>query len=335
MNEWSEEKERNILKRSKWLLTIKIIKILLIIGLCYAIYMVSITVISKMRGTELEDEYYMKVATSMKYPNIFVKDQWFQDESINAFGTREFSASLVKYVGKEESLVVNVKIKKGLINRFSSIRFQDSGLQALSHLSSFVLPNEGNKQEDAEPETTQFVWQQLEKLHEGTVSELKFTTHEFMSPEDLLEKLAPYDLDVLWMPLFTGEFESFEPSSYGRTGEKVEILDKIGLYGGHGHGANGDFNYRTNIHTLQSETIHESKQLLLDNMEEMLDKGSSYYKEFLRMNFLEERYKYLQENGFQVYGAVVTGPTKELLKLRSETGIHEVQLGDVALWNWE
>ena len=67
----------------------------------------------------------------------------------------------------------------------------------------------------------------------------------------------------------------------------------------------------------------------------MLNKRTSNHERFLGFSYLEERYQYLQENGFQVYGAVVTGPTKEVLKLCSETGIHEEELGDVELWNWE
>jgi len=48
---------------------------------------------------------------------------------------------------------------------------------------------------------------------------------------------------------------------------------------------------------------------------------------------LQERYDYLKKNGFQVYGAVVTGPTKELLKLKNLEGISNEMLGDVELMN--
>lgn len=334
MNEWTEEKERNILKRSKWLLTIKIIRTLLIMGFCYIIYMLTITIISDARETKREDAYYMKVATSMKYPNVYVGGSWLQNDSINAIGTRKFSSPLIKLVGKEESLVGEVNVSKSLLNSYSTIQFEHPGRQGINEFR-FTLPSEMTKNENTEDDYSKLIWQRLEKLPEGTVSELKFTTNEYMAPEGLLEKLEPYDLDVLWMPLFSGEFESFTPTSYGSSGQMVTVLDKIGLYGGHGHGSNGNFRSEMFISTLQFETIHESKQLLLENMKEMLNKRTSYYERFLGFSYLAERYKYLQENGFQVYGAVVTGPTKELLKLRSETGIHEVQLGDVELWNWE
>ncbi|WP_084221770.1 MULTISPECIES: anti sigma factor C-terminal domain-containing protein [Mesobacillus] len=38
--------------------------------------------------------------------------------------------------------------------------------------------------------------------------------------------------------------------------------------------------------------------------------------------------------GFQVYGAVVTGPVKELLKLKENRQIQGANLGDMTYWNW-
>lgn len=61
----------------------------------------------------------------------------------------------------------------------------------------------------------------------------------------------------------------------------------------------------------------------------------SYYETFLGLDHLQERYDYLQEYGFQVYGAVVTGPVKELLKLKDVEEIQGVQLGKLEYWNWD
>ena len=43
----------------------------------------------------------------------------------------------------------------------------------------------------------------------------------------------------------------------------------------------------------------------------------------------------IQDEGFTAYGAVVTGPVKELLKLKELETIQGVQLGEVELWNWD
>lgn len=337
LNEWNEARENQILKRSKWILTIKILRIFIIIVFCYLMYMLAITIISDTRGTKYEDAYYVKVATSMKNPNVYMVDSWLQDDSINAIGTRNFSSYMVKRVGKEESLIGEVNVSKKFLTSFSSIQYELPNRSDLNDFF-FTLPNEEMKNANTEDDYSQSIWQRLEKLPEGTVSEFKFTTNTLMSPEELLEKLQPYDLDVLWMPLLTGEFESFTPNAYGGSVQEVNILDKIGLYGGHSHGSENDkkdFRSGSFSSTLQLDTIEQSKQFLLTNMEELLEKKESYREMFLGISYLEERYHFIQTNGFQVYGAVVTGPTKELLKLREEKGIHEVQLGDVELWNWD
>ncbi len=49
---------------------------------------------------------------------------------------------------------------------------------------------------------------------------------------------------------------------------------------------------------------------------------------------IPERYDYVQENGLRVYGVVVTGPTRELLKLKELETIHSPALGEIRLWNW-
>lgn len=332
MNEWTQEKEAKILKRSKWLLTIKIVRIIIIIAFIYWIYMLAITLISDATDTKNEDAYYARVATSMKYPNVYADFTSILGSSIRATGTQQFSNPLLKVVGKEETLIGDVKVTKSLLNVFSHIQYEHPGRAVLNEFS-FVLPNDANKYEDAEDESSQTVWQRLEKLPEGTVAEMKFTTVDYMTPEALLKKVANYDLDVLWMPLFTGEFESFTPTSYGSSGNGNTVSDKIGLYGGHAHGK--DFNGGSFIHTLNLEMMDESKDYYLTNLKEMLDKKESYYERFLGLSYLEERYEYIQSNGFEVYGAVVTGPTKELLKLRAENGIYQFQLGDVELWNWK
>ena len=48
-----------------------------------------------------------------------------------------------------------------------------------------------------------------------------------------------------------------------------------------------------------------------------------------------ERIEYLKSHGVNIYGMVVTGPTKELLKLKENTWIASIRLGEVRLWDWD
>ncbi|WP_175618730.1 anti sigma factor C-terminal domain-containing protein [Oceanobacillus kimchii] len=47
------------------------------------------------------------------------------------------------------------------------------------------------------------------------------------------------------------------------------------------------------------------------------DQSESYYTIFLDLNHLQTQYQYIKEEGFITYGAVVTGPVKELKNLRT------------------
>jgi len=40
------------------------------------------------------------------------------------------------------------------------------------------------------------------------------------------------------------------------------------------------------------------------------------------------------QNGIHLYGAVITGPVKELLTLREVSWVQDLRVGEVRLWNW-
>lgn len=109
------------------------------------------------------------------------------------------------------------------------------------------------------------------------------------------------------------------------------IHNIIGLTAGSDHDEQFQGQFRVNI--LADETLKESKQMMLQNMEELLGKNKSYYEGLLGLGQLQEKYAYLTKEGFTVYGAVVTGPVKELLKLKDASFIQRERLGDVELWS--
>ena len=148
-----------------------------------------------------------------------------------------------------------------------------------------------------------------------------------------MELLKDYELDILWMPLYTGEFLDNRSVSWSGGSSSIMLFDIIGLSGGKEHGAN--FDSFSRIGTLTASNIEESKRMMLKNMEELLAMNKSYYERLLGLSALQEQYAYIQEEGFTAYGAVVTGPVKELLKLKELETIQGVQLGEVELWNWD
>ncbi|WP_186579449.1 anti-sigma factor C-terminal domain-containing protein [Aquibacillus kalidii] len=170
-------------------------------------------------------------------------------------------------------------------------------------------------------------------LPQGTVGELAFSTTSFMKSTELIEYLSEYDINILWMPLYTGEFKKYEPSGYSGDSNMIMVSGVIGLTGGVDHDER--FNRSLQIYWLDEDSVMESQGLMLKNMKELLNKSDSYYEKFQSFENLQEKYNFINENGFTVYGAVVTGPVKELLKLQDADFVQGEQLGEVELWNWD
>ena len=332
MTEWNNELENKILKRSKWTLTIKIIRVFVALFLIYAVYMIGLSIAIDQLDSERKHTYYSQVAIGWTVPN--VKGVYRTETlELSPFGTQTFRYNLVKMVGHEEVIIGDVTMKKAMLNQFSQLKITHPGKEQLSTFS-FSLPEDPRTGERLFSHTGQSdVWTRLEKLPEGTVGELAFSTTTFMSPEETIELLKDYELDILWMPLYTGEFLDNRPLGWSGGGSSLTLFGIIGLSGGKEHGDH--FNSSARINTLTANTIEDSKRMMLKNMEDLLEMDKSYYERLLGLSALQEQYTYIQDEGFTAYGAVVTGPVKQLLKLKELETIQSVQLGEVELWNWD
>lgn len=49
---------------------------------------------------------------------------------------------------------------------------------------------------------------------------------------------------------------------------------------------------------------------------------------------LDNRVDYVEQHGVNVYGSVVTGPTKEIERLLKNKSVKAAKIGEVELWNW-
>lgn len=330
MTEWNKELEKKILKKSRFTLTIRILRLFLIVGLLYGIYMLILSFASDKMNIAEENDFYTKLALDWQVPNLRGPFE-FQEEKITPFGTKKLSYPLIKQVGKAKIVVGEAEVTKRFTNHNSAIQYNLPGKERVNDFS-FFYPEDPDSGKELPASAQTGVWETFEMLHEGTVAELAFSTNQFMSPEELIESLSDYDVDVLWMPLRSGEFEDFVTFE-GRSEGSITVYNTIGLTGARTSGENFLPSSLTN--SLDQTSVEESMEVMLQNMEKLLaEKPSSYYEGVLRLGYLEERYNYLKENGFIVYGAVVTGPVKELLKLQEEEMIQGEQLGEVELWNW-
>jgi len=332
MEQWNKELEERILKKSKFTLTLKIIRIILILFLVHMFYKLILEQVVQYFNDSQENHYFSTLAIEWTNPNVYGSFN-LKEEPISFFGTKVISYDLFKRVGNEQFVIGESEVTKPLFfDPFRKISLIP-GEERLSDIA-ISMPEDPRTGSELKIDTNPKTWETLEILPEGTVAELSFTTSSFMNAKELVTKLEKYDLHILWMPLYTGEFKEYEPFSYS-TGipASLHVYSVIGLKGGKDH----DGFYRVGYESLYitKDDLKENEQLMLKNMKEILHKPEDYYKHFLGLPHLEEQYNYIVENGFTVYGAVVTGPTKELLKLKDEPLIQGVQLGEVELWNWQ
>lgn len=335
MTEWNNGLEKRILMKSRFTLTFRILRILLVIFLIYCGYMFLINFIAERLNMTVENAYYTKLATEWTVPNVR-GDFRFEKEELTFLGTQKLSYDLLKRVGNDEKVIGQATVMNRLASP-STFSLSHPGQRELNEFS-FSLPIDPQTDRKLGGNAWANVWETLSMLPEGTVGELAFSTTSFMESKELVEFLGKYDLHILWMPLYTGEFVDYEPyvATRGSASGGVQSLSvpHFGLSGGNDRSES--FHESTRILWLNEESLSESEELMLNNMEYLLmNKKKSYYEQFLRLGHLEEKYQYLTNKGFTVYGAVVTGPVKELLKLQDVSFIQGEQLGEVELWNWK
>ncbi|MBT2688636.1 anti sigma factor C-terminal domain-containing protein [Bacillus sp. ISL-47] len=331
MSDWNKDREKKIMTKYRFTLTMRVLRVLAACLLLFWVYMMAVNIISDAFHTERKHAFYSKLALDWKHPNLHENFGGFTNKEVTAFLTHKISYPITRKVGQDFQAVGEVQIEKRLFNAYSTFNIQrfEPGHESIYRFSLPENPNTGatlTANEDPK------VWTPLSKIHEGTVGELAFSTKSYMKPEELMEMLKPYDLEVLWMPLYTGELKEFQ-IGYGSGGDSIELASIYGLTGA--REAGDDYMSESKL-SLTEEFMDENKATMLKQMENLLEnKSQSYYENFLGLDHLEERHKYLKENGFKVYGAVVTGPVKELLKLKEEEQIRSPYLGELDYWNWE
>jgi hypothetical protein len=333
LSEWTKDKEKKVLVKYRFLLTARIIRVLLIIGFLYVIYMVALSIGYDQSKLSARHSHNMNLAIDWTQAGVYGEFDAFPDSEISPLLTQEISIPLYRTIGKEESPIGTMTLNKRLFTPFSSKETEFFRPVDQKRFQFYLPENPETGKSHSLNNEMEEVWEPLEMVHEGTVADLAFSTNQYFEPEELLRLLESYDLDVLWMPLYAGELKEIEDIPYSVAGGTYMTVDTLGL--SRAREVSDDYMSFSELY-LRSDRIQEIQKIMLKNMENLIEEESNtYLEQILGLRFLEERHDYLDANGFQVYGAVVTGPVKELLKLKELDEIQAVQLGEFDYWNWE
>jgi hypothetical protein len=167
------------------------------------------------------------------------------------------------------------------------------------------------------PFDTQSQWDLLKGLPDGTVSEVYLSFSKIMRPKEV-EELLSMDVESRWYAVNSG----LESKGFDKEGLPVSPIG-----------------YPSQIDTTTWSPFNgrESNEKVFLDILKLLAKKEEVAVKVARAKSLnlDERISYIEKNGIEVYGAVVTGPTAELRKLEQIKDIRAMKVGEVKLWNWE
>lgn len=197
------------------------------------------------------------------------------------------------------------------------------------------LPKTENRDESAAD------WSKLSKLPEGTVAEAFVSFDRLYTTDEALKLFEGKEMEPVWLAVNAGNTDE-EHSVYNDS--PVGFPAKPMWHYGDGATTVTDeknFLWRTvqrgTVTSYPSVETYGSGNVRNENFMDTLRLLSehkaitNYYTAFFDA---AEVLQYVEENGVSIYGMVVTGPTKELLKLKDEAFVSRINVGEVALWNW-
>lgn len=247
-------------------------------------------------------------------PNMHVEKMRIEEEI--GFLSMNINFDVFKRIGKEDYKVGDYKIDYMLNNPSSPERnlllerpldnIPQPETEYMFHPSASI-PYERERE-----------WNILDGLPDGTVSELYVSFSELLNPDEI-EEIVGREIDVRWFAVNSG----LEDRQMDGNGLPITPL---------GYPAQIDrtiwspFDGRDNSN---EEVFIEILDFLKENEESatVLARAKSLA--------LEERVSYIKENGIEVYGAVITGPTPELRTLQENEKVRSIKVGEVKLWNWK
>ncbi|MDA1846596.1 anti-sigma factor [Bacillus cereus] len=240
---------------------------------------------------------------------------------IKPFFRTENEMNLVKTVGKKEMPIGTVTTRSFLSSVTDTNQSWEN--KPYSKKLSFVHPK--IKQDDHLKEISKKVWSTLGKIHEGTVAEVAISFDKPYTLQELASILySTFEAQEmpptpLWYALDTGQERIDEEDFILHGGEVIGFSEHINLPDSEAERPK----------TKEDEVIEMMR--ILSTHKETVSKTTRTSEKELN---LDKRYEYVKENGVKVYGIVITGPSKELLKLQNSPHVRYATLGDIEVWNW-
>lgn len=336
----NEKKQQKILRRSKWKARVQ--TALTALGLIFIFTFVStiLTAIYYQWGEPDREEVLRGVIDHTPTVTNPYGNMGGTGMSAGPYFGMVAERELKKQVGYETVRVGKMKVRFFLSMMFYPVQ-EEYGRKEITS-PSFRYPDPEKKERYFRNGERIDVsdWDRLEKLPEGTVASAWLSFTELIETEKVFELFEDRDLEILWLAVDTGLEEEregpvFEPigfPGYPIWHEDDMILDSR-------EEKKGFLGFRVVSEEYSSPEYEAGDQAILHQqflktLYFLKDHERKANKLVFEKLELAKRIDYLEKNGFRHYGVVITGPTKEVLKLKEELWAAELVIDEVGFWNW-
>lgn len=243
----------------------------------------------------------------------------------------EATKDMAKVIGNKTVIVGELEVSF----LFSSMNepgktYQEMESKSYTHFSDFRSSEEVRSD-----------WDQLEKLPDGTVVSAYVSFAELMESKDVVQLFSDKQMELLWLAVDTGS----EPNhNFGLISNPIgfpsyPIWHEDDMITESYTELNGWFFNKGWDRSSSSPAYKEGDQDVLHaqfiKTLSFLQKHEKKVNKLFSGNLnLDELITYLENNGILHYGAVITGPTKEILKLQGEPLVRRLEVDEVEFWNW-
>lgn len=320
-------KDRNFLSNRKMLRIIRIAKwkarflnSFIVIGLLIAFIFICYlsTNLFYSFGSPSREEIYRNVselAIAISKPNVTIN---YSEVNKTAFFTMKLSANFVKRVG-------NTQKKVGEMDQliyFNNTTYLNQRMY--TQTNQFYLPLQEN------PNAISSDWMKLQLLPEGTVAEAYIYFDRLYPTDEILQKLSDKNVEPIWFAVHTGDLNdknnSIQPIGF--------TYHPIWLYENWETLKDGDIGTKKAPSLKPYDDAKLRNENFISTLKFLKKYNSITEKVVGKRLYLDKKINFVEKNGVKILGMVITGPTKEILKLKQETWIRGVTVGEIDWWNW-
>lgn len=329
----NEEKQKKILRRSKWKARFQTALLAFAIFIGVMIVSTILTAVYYSWGNPDRSEVFANIIDYTLAVTDPYGDHGGTSTHAKSFFRVEMTRDLNKKVGSE-----SIKTGELTVNfLFSLMSYPEKNL-GMNHSENqplFTFPGYG--------ERTLSDWDRLEKLPEGTVATAYISYNKLLETNEVFDQFQGKNLDISWFAVDTGvegkderdHGTVFAPIGFPSTPiwhEDDMKLDSREETKGFMFGKIVSEGYSSpGYEEGDTDMLHTQFIKTLRYLEKHENKAEKLYHG--RIN-LQDRIEYLEKQGIQHYGVVVTGPTKEILALKDMDVIQSVEVDEIGFWNW-